>query len=331
MLNTKDFGLVIGINHYKSLNRLEGPIEDAKSFYNWLIAENGGAVPKENCFRIESSLEPSKPLQNDIDDALAEIYEKGQVTGYRRLYFYFAGHGLGIGWNENALCLPQWSELRRNNALSSSEYLKLIIEADWFKEAFFFLDCCRNRKPGSKPLHPTIGLPKPLGGNCQSFVAYASEFNNSAFEAEHWDGDTTAVRGHFTKALVQGLLGAASNQEGVITTSSMKGFLKIKVEEIAKNNKQSQSVRFEDTFNPEGIIAGAPAASKFIQLKLTFSEPGNIIFEGPDLSLIRQGHSSTGPWEIPVQKGIYTITNTNTGKQQFLKVDGTVNPMPVEC
>ena len=330
MLNTKDYALVIGINHYKALNKLEGPVEDAREIYEWLSSEKGGALPKENCFLIESTEEPCRPLQDDIDEKLAAIIDQGKTTGYNRLYFYFAGHGLGIAWNENALCLPQWSELRRNNALSSSEYLKLIIESDLFTEAFFFLDCCRNRKPGSKPLHPTLGLPRPLGASCQSFVAYATEFNNAAYEAEHYDGNETAIRGHFTRALVQGLNGAATNQEGLITTGSMKGFLKVKVEEIAKNFNQNQSVRFEDSFNPEGIIVKPAFNTRFIELKIQFREKGNIILEGPALDELRRAHSSTGPWEIPVEKGIYTITNTNTGKQNYFKVDGTVNPLIYE-
>lgn len=325
MANQKDYAVVIGISHYKALEKLEGPIEDAKEFMQWLISPEGGDLPPENCFLIESSTNPVRPLQDDIDDKLATIYEKGLGPGYRRLYFYFAGHGLGVGWNENALCLPGWSVIKKNSALSSSEYLKLFMESGFFQEVFFFLDCCRNRKTNTRPLPPTLGIDQPASSTCMSFVAYATEFNNAAYEAEHWNGLKSSVRGHFTKALMLGLKGAASNKEGLITTSSIKGFLKTKVEEIAKTHNQQQSVSFEDTFTTEGIIIGAPANSKFITLELSFTSTGNIILEGPDLSVVRQGHSSTGPWKLSIEKGIYTITNTNTGNSGYIRVDGTVN------
>lgn len=327
MANQKDYAVVIGISYYKSLEQLKGPIEDAKEFMQWLISPEGGDLPQENCFLIESGSNPIRPLQDDIDDKFATIYEKGLESGFRRLYFYFAGHGLGVGWNENALCLPGWSMIKKNSALSSSEYLKLFMESGYFREVFFFLDCCRNRKTSAKPLHPTLGIDRAAEAGCMSLVAYATEFNNAAYEAEHWDGRKSSVRGHFTKALMMGLKGAASNQEGMITTSSIKGFLKTKVEEIAKTHDQQQSVGFEDSFTTEGIIIGAPANTKFITLELMFSSTGNILLEGPDLNMIRQGHSSTGPWKLEIEKGIYTITNTNTGNTGYIRIDGTVNPV----
>lgn len=327
MANQTDYAVVIGISHYKSLEKLEGPIEDAKEFMQWLISPEGGDLPQENCFLIESSSNPIRPLQDDIDDKLAMIYEKGSQSGFRRLYFYFAGHGLGAGWNENALCLPGWSVIKKNSALSSSEYLKLFMESGYFKEVFFFLDCCRNRKTSTRPLPPTLGFEHAQNASCMCFVAYATEFNNAAYEAEHWDGIKSAVRGHFTKALMQGLKGAASNKEGLITTGSIKGFLKTKVEEIAKTHNQQQSVSFEDSFTTEGIIIGAPANTKFITLELTFNSSGNITLEGPDLTMIQQGHSSTGPWKLELEKGIYTLTNTNTGNTGYIRIDGTINPV----
>ncbi len=330
MPNSNDFAIVIGINHYKSLGILQGPIEDARDFQEWLLSPEGGDLPGENCYLIESSPDPVKPLQDDIDDKLALIYEKASAHSYRRLYFYFAGHGLGVGWNENALCLPKWSKILTNSALSSSEYLKLVNESGFFQEVFFFLDCCRNRKTAVRPLPPTIGIEQPADKPAKSFVAYGTEFNNAAYEAEHWDSTKSLVRGHFTRALMQALRGAASNKEGSITTVSIKGFLKTKVEEIAKSHNQQQSVMFEDTFTTESIIIGAPLSTKFTNLILHFVEQGNIVLEGPDLSVIKQGHSSTGPWTLALEKGLYTLTNTNNNKVNYIRIDGTIDPVTID-
>ncbi len=324
MQNEQDYAIVIGISHYKALEKLEGPVEDAKEFLQWLIDENGGNLPPTNCFLIESTPNPMRPLQDDIDEKLATIYEMGSTSGYRRLYFYFAGHGLGVDWKENALCLPQWSKVRLNYALSSYEYLNLVIKSGFFKEAFFFLDCCRNRRPGARPLHPTLGIEQSAEeGFCNSFVAYAAEFNNAAYEAEHWNENKTLIRGYFTRALLEGLRGAASNQEGVVTTASIKGFLKTKVEEIAQSHNQFQSVRYEDRFANESVIIGKPPNTQQISLQITFQEQGNIVLENQQLDVIKQSHSSTGPWTFELDKGIYCLRNTNTNKEAYIRLDGT--------
>src|SRR6478609_358434 len=98
----KDYAVVVGIGKYSSLKKLNGPIVDAKNFKAWLEKESGGNLPGDNIHPILFDVEPpERPLQNDIDDAMVKIFNAATVTGFRRLYFFFAGHGIGIKWNEN--------------------------------------------------------------------------------------------------------------------------------------------------------------------------------------------------------------------------------------
>ena len=126
-----DFAIIIGINDYtppnqKGLKTLQGAVNDANRLEAWVASATGGNVPAGNIKKIISSPIPLKPLQDEIDDAFLEIETAIQANGgtARRLYFYFAGHGLGTLDNtaNTALCLANWSENRRQSALSSEEY-----------------------------------------------------------------------------------------------------------------------------------------------------------------------------------------------------------------
>src|SRR4051794_36034806 len=103
MANT-DHAIVIGINNYPGIPPpLNGPENDAKSFRDWLVADDGGKVPAGNVRTIVSSdyqpspepiaAEPKVDQFTDAVDALEDMGQAGQGTAGRRLYLYLAGHG----------------------------------------------------------------------------------------------------------------------------------------------------------------------------------------------------------------------------------------------
>jgi uncharacterized caspase-like protein len=225
--NQQDFALVVGINHYPEYESLRGAIDDAKEIQAWLLDEKGGGLLPDHCHLILSQPHPLIPYQQQIDEKLVNIYRKSREMGGRRFYFYFSGHGLGTELDDNALCLAAWSELFRNNALSSRDYLHLIVNTGIFEEVIFLLDCCRNRLIGHQGLTPTLGWPRPDegAGLAKKFVAYATQFQDSAYEEE---------RGHFHTALISALKGAAANEGGHITAGMLKNYLEVETSRIAK-------------------------------------------------------------------------------------------------
>lgn len=322
MPNLNDYAIIVGIDYYVELRKLDGPINDAKDFHSWLVDCDGGRLPAKNCHCISSSENPVKPLQDDIDDKMALIYEAGKETGFNRFYFYFAGHGFGKDWKETGLCLPKWSEMRRNYALSSSLYIDAIIKSGIFKEVYFFLDCCRDRIFSVQPLSPTFGWPDSTNV-AQSFAAYAAEFDNAAFEAMDLNGEKVLVRGHFTKALVQGLRGAAVNERGEVTTDSMKGYLKSTVEELAKAGNQNQTVRFVDGFTQAAVLSKPPSLKH--NVTIAFNQPGDFVLEDAKINLIKTGDETTSPWTLSLDKGLYVLRNKRNQEEKFLRIDGTIN------
>lgn len=335
MPNNKDYAIVIGIKDYTFLKPLQGPIQDAEDFEEWLFSSGGGDLPNHkkdptvlrHVFFISFAGDPLRPIQDDIDDCLFAIKKNGATTGFRRFYFFFAGHGLGVNWHQNALCLPKWSNDYLNAALSSAEYLDFIVNSGYFEEVFFFLDCCRDRKIGARPLHPQLGWPKPGDdvANCSSLVVYGSRFDNPSYEAMHLQEQEIVINGYLSRALVAGLRGAASNPGGDITIHSLKSFLKSKVEELAKADNRTQTVQFEDRFSPETVIfRGFP--NNLIQVSITFAGGGRFRLEDPDLREIRAEDNPAASWSLKLKKGIYTLTEKTSGAIQFIRIDGTINP-----
>jgi Caspase domain len=328
MANTKDYAVVIGLNDYKGLEPLKGPYNDAVAFKEWLLSSDGGDMPAGNCFFIQAQTigDETRPLQYDIDKALNNIYTKGKTTGYRRFYFFFAGHGLGIRFDESALCLPEWSDTFRFNALSSNEYHRYIVESGLFEEVFFFMDSCRNRKVAAGGLRPTLGWVKPGDGTgkCNSFLAFGAEFDNRAFEAENQTTGNKEIRGYFTRALIMGL--KSPDRNGVVTTTSLKSFLNTKVTELAAEDQVHQQAKVSDDFTAEVVITGAPMPTE-VAVEISFSRAnGEVVLEDPALNEVKRGDAATGPWKLNLGKGRYSLRYTADNNEAIMKIDLTVNP-----
>lgn len=238
------YALVVGIDHYPRFRSLKGARKDAEDFHAWLIDPDGGGVPPENVKLVLSKEDPLRPIHDDIDDALEGILLKARRgDGKKRIYLYFSGHGLGRSNLGADLCLASWSKLQRARALDSSGYLKLLMGCGCFREVIFLLDCCRVREVRAHALPPGIDLPAPGDDapNCRSFIGYATEFMSAAYEVE--TGQTNGksdVRGHFTRALMDALKGAAAELTGGVRASKLKEYLEVNTPLIAKANSHIQ-------------------------------------------------------------------------------------------
>ncbi|MFC0514632.1 caspase domain-containing protein [Mucilaginibacter angelicae] len=228
-----NYAIIIGINDYipperLGLKALQGAIRDAESVHEWVIT-HGGVTP-ERARLITSVLNPLAPLKQQVDAAIVEMMQDILVNGASadRLYFYFAGHGIGVerDLENNGLCTAGWNELFRNSeALSSKEYKQKFMNEGLFKEVVIWLDCCRNTKvyldpAGGPGIIPNMGPNQ----NPQYFLGYATQFQNQAFEtAAAANGEH---RGVFTEVLLEGLAGAANeNGQTPVTADELRDHL----------------------------------------------------------------------------------------------------------
>jgi len=259
----KDYALVIGIDHYPAYRELKGAINDAMAFAAWLRdTATGGGVPAGQCETVFSDPEPAHPIQDDIDKALSAILKTAiDAGGGRRLYLYFAGHGMEFD-RSIALCLAQWSaELFRNAALDSGEYVHFLRDTGLFPEIAVFLDCCRIRQAGARGLGSTLGVPRPGPGApaARDFVAYATEALAPSYEAvvEDMTGAQPLVRGHFTVALLRALHGEAADLAGGARGTALKKFLEEKTTEIALAAGDDQMAEVANDLKGDPVFGNA--------------------------------------------------------------------------
>ncbi|WPV01951.1 caspase family protein [Mucilaginibacter sp. cycad4] len=328
MPNIGDFAIVIGVDEYLSLPALQGPINDANQFHYWLLDAQGGDVPVRNCYLIPNTRNPARPLQDDIDDALAAIVT--QDITFRRFYFFFAGHGMGVTWDLNGLCLPKWSQIQRNYALSSKGYLNYLVESSLFPEIYFFMDCCRSREINVVPSNTRLNAIRPRGGDVASIVIYATPFENTAGEAPVGGADNSLVRGFFSRSLVEGLGGAAADSNNTVTAKNLIDYCRRRTEELARANNRVQIIQtvINDGGRPlEELVICGVQSKPGVAATVSFATAGDFRLLGPDLSPIAAWTVTAGAEEgpIPLLPGLYCIENTQTNVKQLFLIDGNAN------
>jgi hypothetical protein len=85
----RDFGLVVGVDHYPRFRSLQGAAADAIAFHAWMCAPDGGGVAPEHARLITSTPVPPTPLQDHVDEQVVELVQAADALGgARRLYVY---------------------------------------------------------------------------------------------------------------------------------------------------------------------------------------------------------------------------------------------------
>jgi hypothetical protein len=183
----RDFGLVVGINHYPRFRSLQGAAADAIAFHAWMCEPDGGGVAPEHARLITSTPEPPKPLQDHVDEQFVELVQAADALGgARRLYVYFSGHGATCtddAGDDVALLLAKWSTTLARLALSSHRYCRTLGGLGLFEEIAMSLDCCRTAVVGAVGMPPMFTCKATSEASpARAFIAYATEAGRPAFE-----------------------------------------------------------------------------------------------------------------------------------------------------
>jgi hypothetical protein len=329
----QDYAIVIGLNDYPSFGArgrpLEGAIEDAARFARWLTdREVGGGLPDANCKLIRSTADPLGPRREAIDMALDQVLTSADMTGGRRLYFYFSGHGQARSAADVALCLSHWSATRfRHAALSSESYRDMLLRCSPFAELVILLDCCRIRSVDATGASSEIGCAVPVDGAGQKrfLLGFATEFQSAAMEAQSaggagLDDEGPIVRGHFTEALLAALYGGAARAEGGVTAGALKGYLENNVPRIASAHDHQQAAQVVLDF-AEGAqpVFGSAVPEGNVRIAFSPQRQGAILLEGPDLRAIQEGDAATGPWNLTLEPGLHRLLERGSGEEQILR------------
>lgn len=244
-MGKNDWAIVVGIDTYfdSSLPALKGPENDARAFYDWVIAEDGGDVPESQAMLVLSSKFPrpfaaladARPTVKEIVE-LFDILRARAVAnaekgiGYHvgdRVYLFFAGHGFAPSHRQDQTALlvadadtnaAQLAHILGTYMADTLYFLRL------FDEVFLFMDCCRSSSECAQLFMPYGDDTAPDFHKVRRFYAYGARAGKEARERDFGEG---TFHGVFTRTLLDGLRGAAYDPEEPvkITAESLQNLL----------------------------------------------------------------------------------------------------------
>lgn len=237
-----DWAISVGVKDYfdSDLAGLEGPENDANEFHQWVISEDGGAVPTGQAQLILSSL--YKPPFKSASDALPtaeavkeafdhlrsiaeenEKQENGRVVG-RRLYLFFSGHGFAPSHRDDLTAMLTAEANVKQQKLPHivcSYMADFFWRARFFDEILLFVDCCRSIMECGQlymPYHEERGRDF---WKVRRFYGYGARV---AKESREWKMPDGKVHGVFTRTLIDALNGAGYDPKdpSKITAESLR-------------------------------------------------------------------------------------------------------------
>jgi hypothetical protein len=337
--NPEHYAIVIGIDQYSQFRRLKAAVRDATRFAEWLELPEGGGLPRGNIHLITSKLnsaEPgtpefgARPIQDNIDEALARIGVQNKRRIGSRLYFYFAGHGFGPTFDNIGMLMANAAMERLDSNVGLRPYRHFFRDWGFFDEVVFILDCCRDEFVSvGETTRPrfTLGQISGVRPPVNDFIVMAAPHGEKAFQA--LDTDTGERRGLLTEALLEALKSAeAADPRGRFTASSLQAYVKRRVPQLAHAAPVDPATGKRLEQKPEieppqkEIVFGAIPLNELEQVRVRIVAPagvgGVLELRGNDWSVIASCPASEATAEKPaweeqlLRLKWYALTNTDS-------------------
>ena len=245
------YAIVVGIDRYPALTDLHAACRDAAAFHQWLIDPDGGAVPVEQvrlrlgreAADVRSAAPTKWEIDADLDDLVTSVRARAASAASTRLYLYFAGHGIAAGAGSAAWLMADAKQNMFTN-LALAPYQTWLDRCRDFDEVVIVSDCCRSimTKVPEAPQPHTLCV-EPARREQRVFLAHAADLGHLAFEAPA-PGDES--RGHLTRAILEGLAGAATEPaSGEVRATGLAAHVRERVRELSKGDQRAQ-LTFDD-------------------------------------------------------------------------------------
>ncbi len=328
-----DHAIVVGIGIYPGLSPLEGPCEDAKDFYDWLIDPDCGDVPPANVEQLLSTdfhppdpagIQDVHPLEEEVSALFRPHVQKGiaKMPAGRRLYIYMAGHGFGDPDDMNSVAL-----YAADAEPTYAPHIAGTVFAEWFRrnavfeEIVLFMDCCRTVIP-YWPIRPPL-LPKTSNPGQASKVRTVYAFaTNWALVSRERDINGV-VRGIFTVALLNALRNARPNQFGHITGQVIKDYVHNTIDEVAGDVEIEPPDIHVDSRKDITFIKSGTAGEFQTQIDLNPFVGGEVLVvqNGAGDRVYREV-ADASPVVIPLKPGFYKAFVENTARSNLFEIGG---------
>jgi WD40 repeat protein len=221
--------LAVGVSRYADASRNLGfAAKDARDFTAALTTQKGGLY-RDVAVKL---LTDEQATRDEVVDGLEWILK--QTTSRDVAMVFFAGHGVNDTLNAYYF-LPHNADDKRlmRTGVATTE-IKKTVESLAGKTLFFIDSCHSGNALGARGKGVDInGLANELAAVESGAIVYtASTGRQVSLEDSRWNN------GAFTKALVEGLLGAADLQRnGVITTDTLAAYIANRVKELTGGNQ----------------------------------------------------------------------------------------------
>jgi WD40 repeat protein len=233
--------LAIGVDKYPGLGmacrKLDGvtpkacdlsaAVSDATAFANAMAARLGPLHQNTVSTMLINGGRSGEPKAANIVDALDELRTAAPND---TILLFVSGHGFHE--DQDYYFVPTDAEfangrLRKSTAVPWPLFQSVLEGTNGRR--FLFLDTCRSGNRYS-----------------QRLTNEAYEQNIVVYAAARWDQDAleSADGGHFTHALVEGVNGKAKNKEGEVHAESLRDYVRMRVQELAKPFGRDQEVQF---------------------------------------------------------------------------------------
>ena len=338
MSNDHHFAVAVGINRYPELRDLQFAKGDAEKFATWLRDADGGNLPDANVklIVVDDDEMPGGTLREDGRPAHAEVLDAIKAFANKmeervedhpqdwfrsRFYLFVSGHGIAPEADDSALLTANSGPDDLGYNIPSASLIRHFQKAQTFREVVVFADCCREQLSAAPP--PWIPWSEVTGdnGHVVKFFGCAADLGDLASEptAAELD-DPDSARGYYTRALLEGLGGAAAAPGEVrIDSVNLPVYLRQRVAELTKDSAIPQ--RATNDTNPPDIIVfrelDVDPPGFEITLRFDTFRGRAVLYDG-NMNVIREEEVSSGQWKVHLPQGLYQVVDAD-GAEELIK------------
>lgn len=326
----RDWALIVGVSRYRDTRfpTLQGPERDAREFHAWVTSPKGGGITKKSQVKLivspkaggsRSGAKP-KPTVEQITEFFEELERlaktnaarKNSLRVGRRLYIFLSGHGFMPTEEETAL-LTANAQMEMLHHLPGKAWANLFYKGLRFEEILLFMDCCRPMVPKTPLSVPLLRIaPDPKYREMgKVFYVFATTSDRSARERVMDDGK---VHGVFTRALLDGLTGAAitdPNQTDV-STADLREYLYNSVESFT--DPKNPTARLRPVVEPsqnetiDFVIAKAKAKTFAVRIHLPAGSKGRRVnLRRSALKIVQSYQAGSNTLDVSLPTGLFGV------------------------
>jgi WD40 repeat protein len=229
--------LAIGISDYRDKNvKLRFAAKDADDFVAWAKAQESGLYEKVVTHPPRGSLRDSEATKDAVLDELDWIKRAVTNTDHVAMIF-LAGHGITTPDRHYRFLPHDYDPNRVERTTISDSELQDYLTKIGGKKIFFFDTCYSGSVLAGRATSTQADVDKfanMLKTAENGVVVFTSSTGNElSQEKDEWEN------GAFTKALVEGLRGAAARpQVPVVMISDLQGYVSQRVRELTNGNQK---------------------------------------------------------------------------------------------